>query len=102
MKISDFFKNNLVTLLFRLLIAIVVVWILRCMFYAYNADLLHIDNWGSELPSLLKGSFIFDASNLAFTFSLFVVVSLLRFKFRSKKTILKCLHFETNYVSLWR
>lgn len=86
MKISIFLKNDLVTLLFRLLIAIVVVWILRCIFYVYNTDLLHIENWKSELPSLLKGSFILDASNLAFTFSLFVVLSLLPFKFRSKKT----------------
>ena len=64
MKLTNFTKSNVITLLLRCLIIVVVVGILRAFFYIYNADLIQIENWSSELPALLKGAFIFDASNL--------------------------------------
>ena len=80
------FKSNLAVLLLRLLIPISLVWILRVIFYLHNADMLAIVSWPDELPNILRGSFIFDASNMTVTFGLFVFLSLLPFNFRAKKT----------------
>ena len=80
MKLAGFIKSDVLTLLLRSLIAVAVVWVLRFLFYIYNADLLQIESWSRELPALLKGAFIFDASNLSITFGLFVVLSLIPFR----------------------
>ena len=85
MKLAGFIKSDVLTLLLRSLIAVAVVWVLRFLFYIYNADLLQIESWSRELPALLKGAFIFDASNLSITFGLFVIFSLIPFRFRSDK-----------------
>lgn len=82
-KPSLVFKSNLGVLLLRMLIPIGLVWILRAIFYLYNVDLLAIQNWSEELPDLIWGSLIFDASNLTILFGLFVFLSLLPFKFVS-------------------
>jgi hypothetical protein len=85
MKLTNFTKSNVITLLLRCLIIVVVVGLLRAFFYIYNADLIQIESWSNELPALLKGAFIFDASNLSITFGLFVIFSLIPFRFRSDK-----------------
>lgn len=85
-KPSLVFKSNLGVLLLRMLIPIGLVWILRAIFYLHNADTLAVISWPEELPNLLWGSFIFDASNLTVTFGLFVFLSLLPLNFRAKKT----------------
>lgn len=79
------FKSNLFVLLLRLLIPILMIWVLRIIFYWANADMLAIQNWATELPSILWGSLIFDASNLTIVFGLFVFLSLLPFNFVLKK-----------------
>ncbi len=84
-KINNLVKNDFFTLIFRLLIPIALVWILRILFYIYNADLLSIASWKSELPYILWGASIFDASNLSFTFALFAIFSLLPFRFKSNQ-----------------
>lgn len=83
------FKSEPITLLLRLLTALAIVWILRVVFYLYNIDALHISDVENAVPQLLKGSLIFDASNLGFTFALFVVLSLLPFRCRENKNYQK-------------
>ena len=84
MKFRKIYQNDVTVLLLRLLIPVAIVWLLRIVFYLYNADFVRIGNWSEELPALLKGSLIFDASNLSFTFGLFALMSLLPFKFRRR------------------
>lgn len=84
-KVAKYFKNDLTTLVLRLLIPFVLVWLMRVVFYFNNTDFLAIENWKTELPDLVWGSLIFDASNLAFTFGLFVILSLIPFRIREKK-----------------
>jgi len=84
-KVAKHFENDLTTLVLRLLIPFVLVWLMRVVFYFNNTDFLTIENWKSELPDLVWGSLIFDASNLAFTFGLFVILSLIPFRIREKK-----------------
>lgn len=68
-------KNYFTTTLLRLSIAFAVLWVLRVIFYLYNAELLGSLTW-NEVPALLRGTLIFDAANLAYTFGLFVALSL--------------------------
>lgn len=82
-KTGKYLNNDLIVLILRLLIPFVLVWLMRIVFYFNNTDFLSIENWKDELPELIKGSLIFDASNLAFTFGLFVVISLLPFRCRT-------------------
>ncbi|CDN32158.1 putative sulfatase [Mucinivorans hirudinis] len=79
-------------LLLRLTIAYAVVWVLRVVFYLYNSDLLGALTWG-EIPDLLRGTLIFDAANLAYTFGLFVLLSLVPFPFRYSKVYQKILYW---------
>jgi len=89
MNYSKLHKNDIVTLILRLLIAVAVIWILRIVFYFYNIEQLAIKNWSKELSNLITGCIIFDASNLTFTFTPFVIFSLLPFKFRETKAYQK-------------
>lgn len=86
-------KSNLITTALRVGIAIVILWILRIIFYLYNQDLLGQLTW-DEIPPMLRGTLIFDAANIAYTFGLFIAMSLLPIpKIRETKvyqTILYC------------
>lgn len=84
--------RNLITTIIRLAIAFVVLWILRVVFYLYNAELLGVLMW-DELPSLLWGTAIFDAANMAYTFGIFAVLSLIPFPFRAGVVYQKILYW---------
>ena len=91
MAFQKLLKNDITTLILRILIVLSVVWILRITFYLYNVQLVKIEDWGKELPALIKGSFIFDASNLVMVFGIFIFLSLIPFRFRANKVYQKTL-----------
>lgn len=84
-------KSNIIATILRLAIAVALVWILRIVFYAYNYELIGAITW-DEIPALLRGSMIFDAANLAYTFGIFVVLSLIPLKITAKKGYQKFLY----------
>lgn len=88
---KNLLKKEPIPLIIRLSIALLVVWILRIIFYLYNIENVHMNNITEELPQLFKGSLIFDASNFGFTFALFIVLSLLPFRFRASGVYQKVL-----------
>lgn len=89
---NNILKNEVATLVLRLLLVVAVMWILRVAFYLYNIDVLGAITW-SEIPALFKGAFIFDSANMAYTFGLFVIVSLLPFRFRQHRIYQKTLNW---------
>lgn len=74
----------MLALFLRLLIPYVVLLALRVVFYLYN-----IDSFGTlesgEIADLLRGALIFDSANIAYTYGLFIVLSLLPFRSRAEK-----------------
>lgn len=83
-------KNLAVTAL-RLSIAFVTLWLLRLVFYIYNYDLFGALTW-DEIVTLSRGALLFDGANLAYTFGLFVAMSLVPLKFRMRNGYQKCLY----------
>lgn len=84
--------KNLLTTILRLAIALAVLWLLRIVFYLYNQELIGSILW-SEIPALVRGSLIFDAANLAYTFGIFAVFSLLPLKFTASKIYQRILYW---------
>lgn len=86
-------KSNLITTTLRVSIAFVILWILRIIFYLYNQELLGAISW-AEIPEMLRGTIIFDAANMAYTFGIFIVLSLLPIpKIRETKIYQKILYW---------
>lgn len=79
----NFLRNDLTSMLLKLLVAYGVLFALRVVFYVYNYDTLGALTW-SELPMLLKGCLIFDSANVAYTMGLWVVLSLLPVRSRDR------------------
>ncbi|MDR2936080.1 MAG: LTA synthase family protein [Rikenellaceae bacterium] len=76
-------RNDVTTLLLRLVSVYVVVFICRVVFYFMNSDLLGPIAW-SEVPALLRGSLVFDTISVLYANVLFIVLSLLPLRLRSK------------------
>ena len=76
--------NDFLTFVYRILFLYVIWMLCRVGFYAYNADLIGSITW-SEVPSLLKGSLIFDSVSIFYINLPFLFFSLIPFRFRSRK-----------------
>lgn len=84
------FRNHLTVLLLRLLIVYVVYMLCRIAFYYFNNDL--IDPIGTAgIWSLLRGSLMFDTVSILYINLLFIVLSLVPFRFRETKPYKKAL-----------
>lgn len=76
--------NDFLTFACRILFLYVIFGLCRIGFYFYNADLIGQISW-SEVPSLLKGSFIFDSGSIFYINLPFLFFSLIPFRFRQRK-----------------
>lgn len=76
-------KNDFTAFLLKLSIVYVVLWLLRIMFYVYNYPSIGAIE-SNEIWNLIRGSFKFDSANVAYSMSLFMILSLLPFRFRER------------------
>lgn len=94
--------SHLVLLIIRLAVLYVLWGGLRVGFYCYNMNLLEPITLNA-LPSIIKGSFIFDSASIFYVNILFIVLSLLPFHFTDKRwwqNTLAAVFTVTNGVAL--
>ena len=77
--------NDVTTLLLRLLSVALVMAILKAAFYMIDKPLLGHINGISEGLSIVKGSLRFDLMSILWTNSLFILLSILPFRFREHR-----------------
>lgn len=95
---AKYLKNDLTTLILRLLIVYALLLLCKIAFYLYNVDSLGTITI-AELPGLIKGSLVFDTISVLYSNSLFIFLSLVPFRFRQSKvwqSILKWVFFVVN------
>ena len=83
-------QNTYTTLLLRLLMVYILLFICRIVFYVANADSLGAIIPG-ELGSLLRGSLVFDTVSMLYANCVFIVFSLFPFRIREKRWYRKIL-----------
>lgn len=89
-------------LLLRLLLLYPILFLCRVVFYLYNHTHLGAIHW-NEVPALLQGSLLFDTVSILYLNSLFIILSLLPFRFRNRKgyqTLLQWVYVLTNSLGL--
>ena len=98
---KSFWKNDITTLILRLLVVYVVVITLQTAFYMIDKPYLgHISD-SAEALSIAKGSFVFNTMSVLWTNSLFILLSILPFRFREKRWyqgMLYAIYLITNIV----
>ncbi len=81
---NKLFRNDLTTLLWRLLPLYAVLMICRIVFYYYNASLLG-GIGADEVWMLLKGSLVFDTISVLYLNSLFIALSIVPLRVRGHR-----------------
>lgn len=76
--------NDLTTLLMRMALLYVVWFVCRILFYLPNQAEIGALTW-SEIPALMRGALLFDTASLLQINALFILLSLLPFRFRARK-----------------
>ena len=98
---KSFWKNDITTLILRLLVVYVVVITLQTAFYMIDKPYLgHISD-SAEALSIAKGSFVFNTMSVLWTNCLFILLSILPFRFREKRWyqgMLYAIYLITNIV----
>lgn len=79
-----FRSNNFGIFLIRLAILYGAYALCRVVFGIYNYDLVGPITW-SDLPAIIKGSFIFDSASILYLNIPFILLSLLPFHFRERR-----------------
>ncbi len=90
--------NEISVMLFRLVALYIVLGISQIIFYFYNQDFIGVISI-SEVFTLFHGSFIFNTISIIYANGLFIVLSLLPIRARSKavyKKILLWIYLVTN------
>ncbi|MDR2971746.1 MAG: LTA synthase family protein [Bacteroidales bacterium] len=77
-------KNDLTILLLRLALVYVILFFTQIVFYFYNKDIIGTISF-SEFFVLLRGSFFFDNIGILYLNVLFIIMSLIPFRFRERK-----------------
>lgn len=78
------FQNDIFVLIFRLLILYLILFITQVVFYIYNQS--NVGNIQlSALPMMLRGALKFNTISILYLNTVFIVLSLIPFKFREKK-----------------
>lgn len=90
--------RNLLVTLCRVLIVYTVLLLCRLAFYAVNAGILGPLSW-YEAPALLTGAWTFDTVSLVYSNGLFVLLSLLPFRFRNARPYQKVLFWLFTLVN---
>ncbi len=75
--------GNFTALALRLALLYILFALCRLGFWIHNAELLGGVSW-SELPGILRGAFMFDSASIFYVNILFIALSLLPFRFRTK------------------
>ncbi|MDO4707270.1 MAG: sulfatase-like hydrolase/transferase [Porphyromonadaceae bacterium] len=65
----------------RLLLVFLMYSLVRCAFFVYNRDLLGMETWG-QLANALRGGLLFDASAIAYTNALVILLHILPMRAR--------------------
>lgn len=82
---GSFWKNDITTLILRLLAVYLAFIILKFSFYMFDKPLIgHITDI-QEAWNIGKGAFVFDTMSILWTNSLFILLSILPFHLREKK-----------------
>lgn len=81
--LKKWFKSDIALLLWRILLLYGVWFVAKIVFYLYNLPIIG-DITGEELRTLLVGSFRFDTVSILYINALFIVLSLLPFRFRER------------------
>lgn len=89
-------------LLLRLLLLYPILFLCRIVFYLYNQTLLGGLHW-QEIPELIQGSLLFDTVSILYLNVLFIILSLLPFRFRNRngyQKMLQWIYLITNSIGL--
>lgn len=89
-------------LLLRLLLLYPILFLCRVVFYLYNHTLLGGLHW-QEIPGLIQGSLLFDTVSILYLNVLFIILSLLPFRFRNRngyQKMLQWIYLITNSIGL--
>lgn len=89
-------------LLLRLLLLYPILFLCRIVFYLYNQTLLGGLHW-QEIPGLIQGSLLFDTVSILYLNVLFIILSLLPFRFRNRngyQKMLQWIYLITNSIGL--
>lgn len=100
--LQRFLKNDATTLLLRLALLYILWFLCRIVFYLQNAGLVGPLEW-NEIPGLLRGAGMFDTASILYVNALFILLSLLPFRFRETRRyqrILCWLYTVTNALAL--
>ena len=100
--LQRFLKNDATTLLLRLALLYILWFLCRIVFYLQNAGLVGPLEW-NEIPGLLRGAGMFDTASILYVNALFILLSLLPFRFRETRLyqrILCWLYTVTNALAL--
>ena len=91
-------KNDYITLILRLALVYVLLFLCRIAFYAMNVDSLGSLSW-TEIPGLLQGAFVFDTVSVLYASLPFIFFSLLPFRVREKEWYQKVLFWLYTIVN---
>jgi arylsulfatase A-like enzyme len=80
-----FWKNDVTTLILRLLFAYLCLVILQTAFYMIDKPYLGHINGFAEAWNITKGSFVYNIMSLLWTNCLFILLSILPFRIREKR-----------------
>lgn len=83
-------QNDFIVLIFRLLILYLILLITQVVFYFYNQSIVGNIQL-SALPMMFKGAMKFNTISILYLNTVFLVLSLIPFKFREKKWYQKML-----------
>ncbi len=81
--IKILFKNEISTLILRLLILYIILFISKIIFYFYNQDIIGAI-FLKDILLLIKGNFIFDNISIFYCNSLFIILSVLPLRIRER------------------
>jgi phosphoglycerol transferase MdoB-like AlkP superfamily enzyme len=84
MLLKNLLKNDFATFLQRLALVYFTLFLTQVVFYFYNKDVIGSITF-SEFFVLLRGSFIFGNIGILYLHVIFIVLSLLPFRFRERK-----------------
>ena len=76
--------NDYIVLFYRIFLAYIFYSIARLLFYFYNNDIIIVYSINEFIELCLIG-FTFDTSAILYTNAIFIIISLLPFRFVSKK-----------------
>jgi phosphoglycerol transferase MdoB-like AlkP superfamily enzyme len=88
--------------IYRIVLVLFLFQLCRCLFYFLNQSLFH-DITAGEWASIIKGGFAFDIAAMFYFNSLFILLTLLPFRFRQSviyQRIIKYIFFITNGLAV--